>query len=66
MWRMSCARLAAAQGRTFAISEPVTTAAGVDPAAGDKVTLRRARLWSADHGIPLRPRRRLCLHRTPG
>jgi adenylate cyclase len=30
----------AAQGRAFAISEPVTTAAGVDPAAGDKITLR--------------------------
>ncbi len=30
----------AARGKSFAISEPVTTAAGVDPAAGEKVMLR--------------------------
>jgi adenylate cyclase len=36
----------AAQGRAFAISEPVTTAAGVDPAAGDKITLH-------SHGVAI-------------
>jgi adenylate cyclase len=41
-------KMAAAQGRPFAISEPVTTAAGVDPSAGDKVTLR-----SHDPGAPI-------------
>ncbi len=30
----------AARGKSFAISEPVTTAAGVDPAAGEKVMLQ--------------------------
>jgi adenylate cyclase len=33
-------KAAAARGGSFAISEPVTTAAGVDPAAGEKVTLQ--------------------------
>jgi adenylate cyclase len=33
-------KAAAANGKSFAISEPVTTAAGVDPAVGDKVILR--------------------------
>jgi adenylate cyclase len=33
-------KAAAAHGKSFAISEPVTTAAGVDPAVGDKVILR--------------------------
>ena len=33
-------KAAAANGKLFAISEPVTTAAGVDPAVGDKVILR--------------------------
>jgi len=38
--RKELQKAAAAQGRAFAISERVTTAAGVDPAAGDRVTLR--------------------------
>jgi adenylate cyclase len=33
-------KAAAAHGRRFAISEPVTTAAGVDLALGDKITVR--------------------------
>jgi adenylate cyclase len=33
-------KAAAAHKSAFAISEPVTTAAGVEPAAGDKVTIR--------------------------
>ena len=33
-------KAAAARGSSFAISEPVTTAAGVDPAAGEKVMLQ--------------------------
>ncbi|HEY7247422.1 MAG TPA: 2Fe-2S iron-sulfur cluster-binding protein [Xanthobacteraceae bacterium] len=38
--RKELGKAAAAHGRRFAISEPVTTAAGVDPAVGDQVTLR--------------------------
>jgi len=41
-------KAAAAHGRRFAISEPVTTAAGVDPAVGDKVTVR-----AHDPGAPI-------------
>ncbi len=38
--RRELSKAAAAHGRRFAVSEPVTTAAGVDPAIGDKVTVR--------------------------
>jgi hypothetical protein len=35
-------KLAGAHGKLFAISEPVTTAAGVDLAAGEKIVVRSA------------------------
>jgi adenylate cyclase len=59
-------KAAAARGKLFAISEPVTTAAAVDPAVGDKVILRSpgsgtpiAVLLSASAPVPPPSRTRL-------
>jgi adenylate cyclase len=56
----------AAHGQMFAISEPVTTAAGVEPAAGEKIMLRTpgsrapiAASLSASSPVPPPPRSRL-------
>jgi len=64
-------KAAAANGKLFAISEPVTTAAGVDPAVGDNVILRSpgsgapiAASLSASAPVPPPSRTRLCERRA--
>ena len=62
-------KLAAAHGKPFAISEPVTTAAGVDLAIGDKIVLRApsgaaiaASLSASPPPVSAPPRTRLSKH----